>query len=74
MIDASSEPTCTELVESAKHLSGGIVLLWLVMGSALMATAIVAFGWRWTVAVWVASGLVLGLLGACDRFWHRHRE
>ena len=74
MIDASSETTRDDCVEPAEHLGRGIVALWLVIGSALMATAIVAFGWRWTVAIWVGSGVLLGLLGACERIWHRHKE
>lgn len=74
MVDASSDTTSNDLTEPVEHLDGGVVLFWFVIGSALMATAIVAFGWRWTVAIWVGSGLLLGLLGACERVWHRHKQ
>jgi len=71
MTNASTEHTSDDIPQPAEHLGAGIVLLWLVVGSALVATAIVAFGWRRTIEVWVGSGVLLGLMCVADRFWHR---
>lgn len=72
MVNVSTEHTTEDMPQPAEHLGAGIVLLWLVIGSALIATAIVAFGWRRTLEVWVGSGVLLGLICVAERFWHRH--
>ena len=71
MLDASTDRTATQ-VEPAEHLGAGIVMLWLVMGSAMIATAIVAFGWVRTIEIWFGSGVLLGLICVAERVWHRH--
>jgi hypothetical protein len=72
MVDATTEHPSDDIPQPAEHLGAGIVLVWLVAGSALVATAIVAFGWRRTLEVWVGSGVLLGLICVGERFWHRH--
>jgi hypothetical protein len=77
MMDASSTEHAAEdsaTPPPAEHLGAGIVLLWIVLGSALMATAIVAFGWLRTLEVWVGAGAVLGLICVAERVWYRYRK
>ena len=77
MMDVSSTEHAAEdntIPPPAGHLGAGIVLFWIVLGSALIATAIVAFGWRRTVEIWLGSGVVLGLICVAEHVWHRHRK
>lgn len=77
MMDASSTEHAAEETPTpppAEHLGAGIVVLWIVVGSALMATAIVAFGWRRTLEVWLGAGVVLGLICVAERVWYRYRK
>jgi hypothetical protein len=78
MMDASSTEHAAEDTTTtpppAEHLGAGIVVLWIVMGSALVATAIVAFGWRRTLEVWLGAGVVLGLICVAERVWYRHKQ
>ena len=67
MIDAGTERTTTDLPQPAEHLGAGIVVLWLVVGSALVATAIVAFGWRRTLEVWLGAGVLMALICLAER-------
>jgi hypothetical protein len=75
MVDATTEHAAEhaadDMPQPAEHLGAGIVLVWLVIGSALVATSIVAFGWRRTLEVWVGAGVVLGLICVAEHFWHR---
>lgn len=71
MNDAGSEHLLNDIPASADHLGAGIVMLWLVIGSALVATAIVAFGWARTLEVWIGSGVILGLICVAERLWYR---
>jgi hypothetical protein len=71
MIDATPKQKTDDGPQPAEHLGAGIVIVWLVVGSALVATAIVAFGWRRTLEVWLGAGVLLGLVCLADHFWHR---
>jgi len=61
-----------ELAPRADHLGFRWALVWLIMGSALVGTSIVAFGWKRTLEVWAISGAALGLVIVAESLWYRH--
>ena len=63
MADASAERSAGT---SRPGLDAGLVITWLVIGAALVATAVVAFGWRRVIAIWLASGLMLAVIIVAD--------
>lgn len=72
-MDASSKDQAThEELPPTDHLGIRTALLWLVLGSAAVATAIVAFGWKRTLVVWAGSGATLALLFVVERLWYRY--
>lgn len=71
LMDAEVQHLAEEVIPPADHLGLSVVLLWLVVGSALVATAIVAFGWRRTLEIWAVSGVLLPLLFVGERLWYR---
>lgn len=68
MTDVGSERTTVDDRLDA-DLSGTVVMLWLVVGAALIATAVVALGWQLTAELWVASAALLAVIAACERVW-----
>jgi hypothetical protein len=48
-------------------LEASLVGVWLVMGIALVVTAVVAMGWRRAVLIWLVSAVALAVLLIVDR-------
>jgi hypothetical protein len=71
-MDAVHDHIADEVTPRADHLGIRWAIVWLVVGSALVGTAIVAFGWKRTLQVWAISGLALGVVIAADWFWYKH--
>ena len=68
---ASHDHIVDEL-KPADHVGIRMAVLWLVVGSAMVGTAIVAFGWRRTLEVWAISGVGLALLLVGERLWYKY--
>jgi hypothetical protein len=58
---------------SVPALHFGLVSLWLVLGFALIGTALAVFEWRTVTQIWFASGVGLALLVLPD-IVRSHRE
>jgi hypothetical protein len=69
---ASHEHVADEVSPPGDHLGIRWALFWLVVGSAMVGTAIVAFGWKRTLEVWAISGVVLALLFVGERLWYKY--
>jgi hypothetical protein len=69
---ADSQPLHAERVPPTDYVGIEAALLWLIIGSAMVATAIVAFGLRRTVQIWGVSGLVLPLVFVGERLWYKY--
>jgi len=72
VMDANAHFVAEERPQPADHLGVPVVALWLVAGSALVATAIVVFGWRRTLEIWAACGILLPLFLVGERIWYKH--
>jgi hypothetical protein len=59
-LNASPDHTVDE-VAPPDHMGIRAAIFWLVVGSAMVGTAIVAFGWKRTLEVWAISGVVLAI-------------
>ena len=68
MTDVGSERTTVDDQLDA-DLSGTVVMLWLIVGAALIATAVVALGWQLTAELWVASAALLAVIAIVERVW-----
>jgi hypothetical protein len=68
---ASSDHVAEEATPT-DHFGIRAAALWLVVGSAMVGTAIVAFGWKRTLTVWAVSGVVLALVFAGERLWYEY--
>ena len=55
-------------------LDASLVTLWLVIGTALVVTAVLAIGWRRAVLIWLASAVLLGIVLLIDVFPRRSRS
>jgi hypothetical protein len=71
LMQASSDHSTDEAAPT-DHFGIRAALLWLVVGSALVGTAIVALGWRRTVEIWAVSGVALALLFVGERLWYKY--
>jgi len=71
-MDADAQFVADQPPLPADHLGVPLVALWLVVGSALVATAIVVFGWRRTLEIWAACGIILPLFLLGERVWYKH--
>lgn len=70
--DADSQPLANEVVAPADHIGLEAAVLWLAIGSAMVAAAIVTFGARRTLEIWTVSGVVLPLVFAGERLWYKY--
>jgi len=71
-MSVDSPPVTDEGVPPTDHLGIQAAVLWLVVGSAMVATAIVAVGLRRTIEIWGVSGVLLPLVFAGERLWYKY--
>jgi len=71
MADAAHD-VADELLPSSDHVGLETTALWLIVGSGMVAGAILAFGWRRTLLVWSASAVGLLLVLGGDRLWYKY--
>jgi hypothetical protein len=70
-INARPDRFVDEVPLPAGHFGIRAAIFWLIVGSAMVGTAIVAFGWKRTLAVWAISGVVLALVFVAEQLWHK---
>ena len=72
IMHASNDHIADEVAPAGDPLGIRWAAFWLVIGSAMVGTAIVAFGWRRTLEIWAISGVSLALIFGVERLWYKY--
>ena len=71
-MDADSRPLANEVVAPTDYVGLEAAVLWLAIGSAMVAAAIVTVGPRRTLEIWAVSAVLLPLVFVGERLWYKY--
>ncbi|HEY4305101.1 MAG TPA: hypothetical protein VGM82_11570 [Gemmatimonadaceae bacterium] len=71
LADSSSKRVADEAALSTDQFGVRVALYWLILGCAMVATALVTLGMRHTLELWAFSAVALPAVFVGERLWYK---